>query len=128
MDASRLAEVARLTGINPAQLWSTIAPAALDGRFEIDQFDTPDARYLILLDPDDLRHRASARLLPTSAQCSKPSSTGRQPAPGMDSFRASASQPATAPVAPSTSEAPGDEPVTTSSSPAISCQRTGSRR
>src|SRR3546814_16351303 len=39
---------------------------ALDGRFEIDQFDTPDARYLILLDPDDLRHRASARLLPTS--------------------------------------------------------------
>src|SRR3546814_8713291 len=40
---------------------------ALDGRFEIDQFDTPDARYLILLDPDDLRHRASARLLPTSA-------------------------------------------------------------
>lgn len=40
---------------------------ALDGRFEIDQFDTPDARYLILLDPDDLRHRASARLLPTTA-------------------------------------------------------------
>jgi len=38
---------------------------ALDGRFELDQFDTPDARYLILLDPDDLRHRASARLLPT---------------------------------------------------------------
>src|SRR3546814_13795215 len=40
---------------------------ALDGRFELDQFDTPDARYLILLDPDDLRHRASARLLPTTA-------------------------------------------------------------
>ena len=40
---------------------------ALDGRYEIDHFDTPDARYLILLDPDDLRHRASARLLPTSA-------------------------------------------------------------
>ncbi|MBE1527930.1 acyl homoserine lactone synthase/acyl-homoserine lactone synthase [Sphingopyxis sp. OAS728] len=40
---------------------------ALDGRFEIDHFDTPDARYLILLDPDDLRHRASARLLPTTA-------------------------------------------------------------
>ena len=39
----------------------------LDGRFELDQFDTPDARYLILLDPDDLRHRASARLLPTTA-------------------------------------------------------------
>ena len=40
---------------------------ALDGRFELDQFDTQDARYLILLDPDDLRHRASARLLPTTA-------------------------------------------------------------
>lgn len=39
----------------------------LDGRFEIDQFDNPDARYLILLDPHDLRHRASARLLPTTA-------------------------------------------------------------
>ena len=39
----------------------------LDDRFEIDQFDTPDARYLILLDPDDLRHRASTRLLPTTA-------------------------------------------------------------
>lgn len=34
--------------------------------YELDHFDTPDARYLILLDPDDLRHRASARLLPTS--------------------------------------------------------------
>lgn len=40
---------------------------ALDDRFELDQFDTPDARYLILLDPDDLRHRASTRLLPTTA-------------------------------------------------------------
>lgn len=40
---------------------------ALDGRFEIDHFDTPDARYLILLDPNDLRHRASTRLLPTTA-------------------------------------------------------------
>jgi len=40
---------------------------ALDGRFELDQFDNPDARYIILLDPDDLRHRASARLLPTTA-------------------------------------------------------------
>lgn len=40
---------------------------ALDGRFELDQFDNPHARYLILLDPDDLRHRASARLLPTTA-------------------------------------------------------------
>ena len=35
--------------------------------YELDQFDTPDARYLILLDPHDLRHRASARLLPTVA-------------------------------------------------------------
>ncbi len=40
---------------------------ALDGRFELDQFDNPHARYLILLDPGDLRHRASARLLPTTA-------------------------------------------------------------
>lgn len=37
----------------------------LDGRFEIDQFDTPDARYLILLGADG-QHRASARLLPTT--------------------------------------------------------------
>jgi len=34
------------------------------GEYEVDQFDNPDARYLILLD-DDGRHRASARLLPT---------------------------------------------------------------
>lgn len=40
---------------------------ALDDRFELDQFDNPQARYLILLDPDDLRHRASARLLPTTS-------------------------------------------------------------
>lgn len=39
----------------------------LADRYELDQFDTPDARYLILLDPDDLRHRASTRLLPTTA-------------------------------------------------------------
>jgi N-acyl-L-homoserine lactone synthetase len=37
----------------------------LDGRFEIDQFDTPGARYLILLGADG-QHRASARLLPTT--------------------------------------------------------------
>ncbi len=37
----------------------------LDGQFEIDQFDTPDARYLILLGADG-QHRASARLLPTT--------------------------------------------------------------
>jgi acyl homoserine lactone synthase/acyl-homoserine lactone synthase len=36
----------------------------LDGRYEIDQFDTPDADYLILTD-DYARHRASARLLRT---------------------------------------------------------------
>lgn len=38
----------------------------LADQYELDQFDTPDARYLILLDPHDLRHRASARLLPTT--------------------------------------------------------------
>lgn len=36
----------------------------LADRFEVDQFDTPDAEYLILLGPDHA-HRASARLLPT---------------------------------------------------------------
>ena len=36
----------------------------LAGEFEVDQFDNPDARYLILLDRAG-RHRASARLLPT---------------------------------------------------------------
>lgn len=35
------------------------------GRFEIDQFDDEHARYLIVMD-DCGRHRASARLLPTS--------------------------------------------------------------
>jgi N-acyl-L-homoserine lactone synthetase len=37
----------------------------LEGQFEIDQFDTPDARYLILVGADG-QHRASARLLPTA--------------------------------------------------------------
>lgn len=37
----------------------------LDGRFELDQFDDVHARYLILLDAKG-RHRASARLLPTT--------------------------------------------------------------
>ena len=37
----------------------------LAGRYEIDQFDNPDARYLILAEPDGA-HRASARLLPTT--------------------------------------------------------------
>lgn len=36
----------------------------LADRFEVDQFDTPNAQYLILLGPDHI-HRASARLLPT---------------------------------------------------------------
>lgn len=36
----------------------------LADEFEVDQFDNPDAEYLILLD-DWRRHRASARLLPT---------------------------------------------------------------
>lgn len=37
----------------------------LDGRFELDQFDDIHARYLILLDRQG-RHKASARLLPTT--------------------------------------------------------------
>lgn len=37
----------------------------LAGRYELDQFDNPDARYLILSEPDGA-HRASARLLPTT--------------------------------------------------------------
>jgi len=36
----------------------------LDGRFEVDQFDTPDAVYLVLAD-ERANHRASARLLRT---------------------------------------------------------------
>src|SRR5690554_6024960 len=36
----------------------------LDGRFEVDQFDTPEAVYLILTD-ESANHRASARLLRT---------------------------------------------------------------
>lgn len=36
----------------------------LAGEYELDQFDTPDAEYLILLGEDG-RHRASARLLRT---------------------------------------------------------------
>ena len=36
----------------------------LDGRFEVDQFDTPDAVYLVLAD-ESADHRASARLLRT---------------------------------------------------------------
>ena len=36
----------------------------LDGAYEIDQFDTPDASYLVLTDGEG-RHRASARLLRT---------------------------------------------------------------
>lgn len=36
----------------------------LDNLFEVDQFDTPDATYLVLTD-DRGRHRASARLLRT---------------------------------------------------------------
>lgn len=37
----------------------------LAGRYEIDQFDTPEAVYLLLVDAQG-RHRASARLLQTS--------------------------------------------------------------
>lgn len=36
----------------------------LDGRYELDAFDSPDADYIILLGQDG-RHRASARILPT---------------------------------------------------------------
>lgn len=36
----------------------------LAGKFEVDQFDDPNAEYLILLE-DGVRHRASARLLRT---------------------------------------------------------------
>lgn len=36
----------------------------LAGEYEVDQFDDPDAEYLILLDPDR-KHRASTRLLKT---------------------------------------------------------------
>lgn len=36
----------------------------LADEFEVDQFDTPDAEYLILMGEDG-RHRASTRLLPT---------------------------------------------------------------
>lgn len=38
---------------------------ALAGEYEVDQFDTPDAYYLILLGPGG-EHRASARLLPST--------------------------------------------------------------
>lgn len=37
----------------------------LAGQFELDHFDDPHARYVMLMD-DDGRHRASARLLPTT--------------------------------------------------------------
>ena len=37
----------------------------VDGRFEVDQWDTADARYLIIADQKG-RHFGSARLLPTS--------------------------------------------------------------
>ena len=38
----------------------------LEGRFEVDNFDTVSARYLILMGEDG-RHHASTRLLPTTA-------------------------------------------------------------
>ena len=38
----------------------------LEDQFEVDQFDTVEARYLILLGPDG-EHKASARLLPSTA-------------------------------------------------------------
>ena len=39
---------------------------AHEGRYEVDQFDTPTARYLVLA-KDDHSHLGSARLLPTTA-------------------------------------------------------------
>ncbi|WP_439569674.1 acyl-homoserine-lactone synthase [Sphingopyxis sp.] len=39
----------------------------LAGQYELDEFDTPAARYLILLDADG-HHCASARLLPTEGE------------------------------------------------------------
>lgn len=36
----------------------------VEGAYEMDQFDTPDATYIVVTDPSG-RHRASARLLPT---------------------------------------------------------------
>ena len=39
----------------------------LAGKYELDQFDTPDATYLILCD-DPAGHRASARPLPTDSE------------------------------------------------------------
>jgi len=38
----------------------------IDGKYEIDQFDTDDAIYLLELDPVTGRHLASIRLLPTT--------------------------------------------------------------
>jgi acyl-homoserine lactone synthase len=38
----------------------------VDGRYEIDQFDTPDAIYLIASDRRDNRHIGSVRVLPTT--------------------------------------------------------------
>lgn len=39
----------------------------LAGKYEVDQFDTPEAAYLVLVDEDG-RHRASARLLRTDRE------------------------------------------------------------
>lgn len=38
----------------------------VDGQYEIDQFDTPEAVYLLALDPVTRVHLGSARLLPTT--------------------------------------------------------------
>lgn len=37
----------------------------VDGQYEIDQFDTEDAVYLLVLDPDTNAHLGSVRLLPS---------------------------------------------------------------
>lgn len=38
----------------------------VDGQYEIDQFDTDEALYLVALAPDKQRHLGSVRLLPTT--------------------------------------------------------------
>lgn len=39
----------------------------VDDRYEIDQFDGPDAVYMLVTDPDQRRHLGSVRLLPSTA-------------------------------------------------------------
>lgn len=45
--------------------WKWDVPV-VDGQYEIDQFDTPDAVYLLSLDAETRTHLSSVRLLPTT--------------------------------------------------------------